>query len=135
MDGNVIAEILLPGNLADIFIYLIFFGSLLMVAFIPEKSASSQYMMFFVIFCALIDKVRQATDQIPIPGLDNDGFATMLLHICMFVFPLMAAGLIRGRGRNDKRGVPIGILIGLIGGLYAAGTIFEGTRGIFYGGI
>lgn len=133
MDGNVIAEILLPGNLADIFIYLIFFGSLLMLAFIPEKSGTSQYMMFFVLFLALIDKVRQATDQIPIPGLDNDGFATMLIHIGMFVIPLMAAGLIRGRGRNDKRGVPVGILIGMIGGLYAAGTIYEATRPMFYG--
>lgn len=90
--------------------------------------------MFFVLFLAIIDKVRQATTEIPVPGLDNDGFGTMLIHIGMFVFPLMAAGLIRGRGRNDKRGVPLGILIGLIAGLYAAGTIFEGTRGIFYGG-
>jgi len=134
MDGNIVAEILLPGNLADVFIYLIFFLSLIMVALIPEKSGTSQYMMFFVLFCALIDKVRQATDEIPVPGLDNDGFATMMLHICMFVFPLMAAGLIRGRGRKDKRGVPLGILIALIAGLYAAGTIFEGTRPIFYGG-
>jgi len=133
MDGNIIAEILLPGNLADIFIYLIFFGSLLMLVFIPEKSQQSSYLMFFVLFLALIDKVRQATDQIPIEGLENDGFATMLIHIGMFVFPFMAAGLIRGRGRKDKRGVPLGILIGLIAGLYAAGTIFEGTRGIFYG--
>ncbi len=132
MDGSIVAEILLPGNLADIFIYLIFFLSLLMIAFIPEKSTTSQYMMFFVIFLALMDKVRQATDDIPIEGLDNDGFATMMIHILMFIFPLMAAGLIRGRGRNDKRGVPIGILIGLIAGLYAAGTIFEATRGIFY---
>ncbi len=133
MDGDAIARILLPQNLADIFIYLIFFLSLLMTVFIPEKSQQSSYMMFFVLFLALIDKVRQATDDIPIEGLDNEGFATMLIHVMMFIFPLMAAGLIRGRGRNDKRGVPLGILIGLIAGLYAVGTIFEPTRPLFYG--
>jgi len=133
MDGELLKNILLPQNLADIFIYLIFFGSLLMLVFIPEKSQQSSYLMFFVLFLALIDKVRQATTQIPIPGLENDGFATMLMHVGMFIFPLMAAGLIRGRGRNDKRGVPIGLLIALIAGLYAVGTIFEGTRSLFYG--
>lgn len=132
MDGEVLANILLPQNFADIFIYLIFFLSLLMLFFIPEKSQQSMYLMFVVLFFALVDKIRQATTDLPIEGLDNAGFATLLIHVGMFVIPLMAAGLIRGRGRNDKRGVPIGILIGLIAGLYAVGTIFEGTRDIFY---
>jgi len=132
MDGSVIGNILLPQNMADIFIYLIFFLSLLMLALIPEKSQQSNYLMFFVIFLAVIDKIRQSTTQLPIPGLDNAGFATLLLHVGMFVFPLMAAGLIRGPGRNDKRGVPVGILIGLLAGLYAVGTIVESTRSIFY---
>lgn len=132
MDGEVIANILLPQNFADIFIYLIFFLSLLMLFFIPEKSQQANYIMFVVLFLAMVDKIRQATDQIPIEGLDNEGFATLLIHVGLFVLPLIAAGLIRGRGRNDKRGVPVGILIGLIGGLYAVGTIFEGTRDLFY---
>ena len=135
MNGNVIGEILLPQNMADIFIYLIFFLSLLMLALIPEKSQQSSYLMFLVIFLAVIDKIRQATNDLPIEGLDNAGFATLLVHVGMFVFPLIAAGLIRGPGRNDKRGVPVGILLGLIGGLYAVGTIFEGTRSIFYNNI
>ena len=130
MDGNVIANILLPQNIADIFIYFVFFMSLLMLFFIPEKSQQSTYLMFFVVFLAVIDKIRQATSEIPVEGLDNDGFATMLVHIGMFVLPLIAAGLIRGRGRKDKRGVPIGILIGLLAGLYAVGTILK-VHGIF----
>ncbi len=132
MDGNVIGNILLPQNIADIFIYLVFFLSLLMLALIPEKSQQSNYLMFFVLFLTVIDKIRQSTNDLPIPGLDNQGFATILVHVGMFVFPLMAAGLIRGAGRKDKRGVPVGILIGLIAGLYAVGTIFEGTQSIFY---
>ena len=133
MDGNIIANILLPHNLADIFIYLIFFGSLLMLFLIPEKSQLSQYLMFAVIFFAVIDKVRQAASgQIPIAGFDNDGFATMLIHIGMTIFPLMGAGLIRGPGRNDKRGVPVGILIGLFAGLYTVGTIYPDTQSLFY---
>jgi len=132
MDGSVISDILLPQNIADIFIYLVFFLSLLMLALIPEKSQQSNYLMFLVIFLTVIDKIRQSTNDLPIPGLDNTGFATILVHVGMLVFPLMAAGLIRGAGRNDKRGVPVGILIGLIAGLYAVGTIFEGTQSIFY---
>lgn len=132
MDGDVIAKILLPQNFADIFIYAIFFLSLLMLFFIPEKSQQSTYLMFLVLFLAMVDKIRQATNDLPIEGLDNAGFATLLIHVGMLVFPLMAAGLIRGRGRHDKRGVPVGILIGLIAGLYAVGTIYEGTRPIFY---
>ena len=106
--------------------------SVIMTALIPEKSQQSQYLMFFVVFLAVLDKIRQASTDLPIPGLENDGFATLLVHVGMFIFPLMAAGLIRGAGRKDKRGVPVGILIGLIGGLYAVGTIFEGTRELFY---
>lgn len=132
MDGSVIGDILLPHNIADIFIYLVFFLSLLMLALIPEKSQQSNYLMFFVIFLTVIDKIRQSTNDLPIEGLDNKGFATILVHVGMFVFPLMAAGLIRGAGRKDKRGVPVGILIGLLAGLYAVGTIFEGTQNIFY---
>jgi hypothetical protein len=135
MDGNVIGNILLPQNMADIFIYLIFFLSLLMLGLIPEKSQQSNYLMFFVIFLAVIDKIRQASTNLPVPGLDNDGFATLLLHVGLFIFPLIAAGLIRGTGRKDKRGVPVGLLIGLFGGLYAIGTIFEGTRDMFYNAI
>jgi hypothetical protein len=132
MDGSVISEILLPQNIADIFIYLLFFLSLVMLALIPEKSQQSNYIMFVVLFLAVLDKIRQSMTNRPFEGLENDGFATLLIHVGLFVFPLIAAGLIRGPGRNDKRGVPVGILMGLIGGLYAVGTIFEATRDIFY---
>ena len=46
----------------------------------------------------------------------------MLIHIGMFVFPLMGGALIRGRARNAKRGMPVAILAGVLGGLYAAGS-------------
>lgn len=131
MDGETLTRIVAPQSIADIFIYTIFFLSLLMLALIPDKNQLPTYLMTAVIFLCMIDKIRQATNQIPIAGLENDGFATLLIHIMLFVFPLMSAGLIRGTGRKDKRGMPVGILISLISGLYAVGSFLLVST--FYG--
>lgn len=130
MDADVFVRILAPNSVADIFIYVIFFLSLLMLALIPDKNQQPTALMTAVVFLAMIDKIRQATDQLPIEGLDNKGFATLLIHVMLFVFPWIAAALIRGRGRKDKRGMPVGLLIGLIAALYAVGSFLSPE--IFY---
>ena len=126
-----VVDILRPEGIWDIFIYIMFFMSLIMIVLIPEKNMQPTMLMYGVLLCAVIDKIRPSgyDPDFLMPGFDDKGFGTLLIHLVMFTFPLMAAGLIRGRGPKDKRGVPVGIMTGILGGVYAAGH-FLTTGGI-----
>ncbi len=118
-----VVEILRPDGIWDIFIYIMFFMSLIMIMLIPEKNMQPTMLMYGVLLCSIIDKIRPSGQDpnFVMPGFDDKGFGTLLIHLVMFTFPLMAAGLIRGRAQKDKRGIPVGIITGLLGGVYAAG--------------
>jgi hypothetical protein len=101
----------------DIFIYLVFFLALATLLFIPDKNLQPSLLMTVVVLATIVDKVRNAGD-LPVPGLDDRGFATLIIHIGMFTLPLLSAGLIRGRGKHDKRAIAPSILTGIIAGVY-----------------
>jgi len=122
-----------PDNLASIFIYLILILSLVAVALMPEKSVNSQYIMFAVVFFAIIDLLRGDGRNFPLPGFDNEGFATFLIHIGMFALPLIAGGMVRRTSRKGGAALPLCLLVGLIGGLYAIGSFI--TPPTFYNAI
>ncbi len=118
-----VLAIIIPDSIADLFIYIIFIMTVITLALVPEKNMIPTMLLTAVLFFCVVDLVRQANpDSIPIEGFDNTGFATMLIHVGMFVFPLMGGALIRGRARNAKRGLPVAIMAGVLGGLYAAGS-------------
>lgn len=129
-----ILNILRPDTLADYFIYGIFLLSLIATAVIPEKNDQASYLMFAVMFCAILDLLRQQGANFPIPGFDNQGFATFLIHVIMAIFPFIAAGAIRRRSRKQGAlAVPICLLLGLIGTLYAIGSFLVPQT--FYGAV
>jgi hypothetical protein len=126
-----IVAIIRPADVWDVFIYGIFFLSLISLAFIPDKNIQPTMLMSAVLLFALVDKVRKAAgaaQALPIEGLDNNGFATLLLHIGMFVFPMMSAGLLRVRGKQGQQARPLLILTGLVAGIYAVGFFLTFNR-------
>lgn len=126
-----ILAILRPDSLGEIIIYVIFFMALLMLFFTPEKNEQANYLTFGIMFCALIDLARGRTGgPIPIEGFDDTGFGTMLIHIYMAIIPFIIAGLVRIRGRKNRAVVPIALVLGVIGMLYAIGTFI--APGTFY---
>jgi hypothetical protein len=116
-----VLEIIKPSSIADIFLYIILIMSVLVLAVMPEKNETPQYLMFAVIFLTIIDLVRNAAPSgtFPIRGLDNNGFATYLIHIMMAIFPMIAGGMARKQGRKGGATLPLGVLTGLIAGVYA----------------
>lgn len=132
MDGDLgqqIVAILRPDSLSDIFIYAMFFLSLITTAIIPEKNVQAPYMMYGVLLFCIIDLLRgrdgsglssMGTFYVGGESIFSDtGLVTFTIHIGMFVFPMIAAGLIRQQGRKGGAAIPLSILIGLIGGMYA----------------
>lgn len=138
--GQQIITVLRPDSVADLFIYLIFFLSIVALATIPEKNVTSPYLMYIVLLCCVIDLLRGGGGQ-GIPALmnlriggesllENKGFLTFLIHIIMFTFPLVAGGMVRRQGRKGGLALPLCLLVGLIGGLYSIGSFMVPT--LFY---
>lgn len=124
-----VIQIIAPSDVWDWFIYGIFFLSLFTLAVIPEKNMQPTLFMTIMLFLALTDKIRKAAGaSIPIPGLENNGFATLMIHIAMFALPVMTAGLVRIRGRKGALSRPLAILTALIAGMYAVGFFFTFNR-------
>lgn len=127
--GQQVATLLRPDSLSDIFIYLVFFISLLAIFTIPEKNVQAPYMMYAVVLCCIVDLLRgrggeglSSVANFQVAGqniLSDTGLLTFIIHIIMFVFPLIAAGLTRRFGqRAGALAVPSCLLAGLFGGLY-----------------
>jgi hypothetical protein len=124
-----ILEIIKPSSIADIFIYIILIMSVIVLAVMPEKNEQPQYLMFAVIFLSIIDLVRNEAPSgtFPIPGLDDNGFATYLIHIMMAIFPMVAGGMARKQGRKGGATLPLGVLTGLIAGVYAVASFIRNS--------
>jgi len=123
LDVNQFISLIQPNSLGDVFIYILFFGALIASGIMPEgKNSQPIYLMFAVIFCCVVDLLRGSVASFPIPGFDNEGFGTFILHIMMGVFPFIAAGMARTEGRKGGLAVPVLILMGLIGTVYAFGS-------------
>jgi hypothetical protein len=118
-----IVDMLKPNSLADVFVYALFFVALGILFTMPEKNEFPMYLLFGLIFCCIIDFMRQQVidtgGRFPIPGSEPKGFFTFLLHIAMGMLPFITAGMIRRRGRKGAASIPLAILGGLIGCLYA----------------
>lgn len=116
-------QLVRPDSIGDVFIYTIFIGTIVNLSTMPDGNDFPQYLMFGVIFFCIIDLLRSAPG-FPIPGTDDEGFVTFIIHVGMFVFPWIAAGATRtrrGAGGVSKGGpsVIFAVLTGVIGALYS----------------
>lgn len=119
MEGVTIQEILRllgpnSGNpLWNIMLYAIFIFALLTMVSIPDKNMVSTLLMAGVLLAAVVAKLSISSSP---PILRKREFGMLIINIVMFVFPLLAAGLIRSRKKG--RAMLFGIITGLIGGGY-----------------
>ena len=133
--------ILRPDVLADYFIYFIFLLAVVQLLITPERNDQVVYSVFVIIICCVLDLLRQSDGSgIPITAevagirpFADEGFATFLMHVAMGVLPFINAGLIRRKDRTGKLAVPIALLAGMIGTVYAIGTFF--VPNILYTGV
>jgi len=115
-----IGEILRPSSLGDILIYAILILAFLTLMLTPEKNDRPNYILLLVIFVTVIDLLRGSTGNvIPVPGFDDEGFGTLIIHIIMGVAPLLAAGSIRAPQRKGRISIPLALITGIIGSIYA----------------
>jgi hypothetical protein len=94
---DLVTSILKPSSLADIFVYLIFFGALAVLFVMPEKNETPMYLLFGIIFCCILDFMRTRVDRFPIPGSEPNGFFTYNLQISMALITYKNARMIMRR--------------------------------------
>lgn len=126
--GQQIIAVLRPDSLGDFMVYGVFIMCIVMLAAIPEKNVLPPYLIYITMFACILDLLRGAggstipvLNQFQVGGenlLGNRGFLTFMLHIIMFVFPIIAGAMTRKHGRKGGFALPIGLVTGLIGGLY-----------------
>jgi hypothetical protein len=104
-----------PGLIWNILIYLIFFLGLATMFMQSDKQLTPTVMMALVAFSAVLDKLQILDNQVI---LQKD-FGTLLLHIIMFTFPLVVAGITKA---HKSRGPAI--FTGILGGLLFFGFWF-----------
>lgn len=117
-------EVVQPDSIGDIFIYIIFFMSFIALLPMPDGNDTATYLLLGVMLMCILDLLRQAGD-FPVAGSDNEGFFTFIIHIIMFVFLFITAGVVRSNTKQ-KAGpvIPIAILTALIAVMYAVSSFF-----------
>ena len=114
-----------PDSIGDVFIYIIFFLSLIALMPMPDGNDTAQYLLFGTMLLCILDLLRGDGSGFPIPGADNAGFFTFMIHILMFVFLFITAGVVRSNTKQ-KAGpvIPLVLLNGLIAVMYAVSAFF-----------
>lgn len=123
-----VAVILQPNGLGDFFIYTIFILMLIANSRLPDKKNDMpNYISLVVIVLCIVDKLRSAPGfELPVPGFDDEGFGTLIIHVGMAVLPFVAAGMVRlGGGKKGRIAPPLSIMAGFAGTLYAIGSFLS----------
>lgn len=112
-----------PGLIWNILLYLIFFLALATMFMQSDKQLLTTLMMAAVALSAVVDKLQFIATT---PVLGQRGFGTLLLHILIFTFPLVVAGITRA---HKSRGPAI--LTGILGGIVFFGywALVQRARG------
>lgn len=139
MEGLIqsILEVLRPSSIGDIIIYLIIIILFVTTIVLPDKNDQANFFLLAALFASFLDLLRGSDGQLfagtgaayfgggsGYLGFGDSGFATLLLHVVMAIGPFIAAGLMRIRTRRGRMAVPLSILAGIIGSLYALGAFF-----------
>jgi hypothetical protein len=99
----------------DIFLYAIFLMGIVVMFLIPDKQLLPSLLNFLVLGLAVVSKLLVGRG--PSYVLSPTDFPVFVLHVGMFVIPLIIAGMLRDRRGLPKATFPA-ILMGLMGGGY-----------------
>ncbi|MBW4436309.1 MAG: hypothetical protein KME04_04195 [Pleurocapsa minor GSE-CHR-MK-17-07R] len=113
---NDILALLGPGTgdaIWNIFLYTIFVLSLLALFLMPDKNLLATLLVGAILLAVVIAKLSLSARP---PLLRNTDFGMFVLNIIPFVFPMLAAGIIRAK-KKAKVVIPL-VLTALVGAVY-----------------
>ena len=109
-----------PNSIGDIFIYSIFLLGFITLLPMPDGNDPAQYLTFGVILMCILDLLRGDGTNFPIAGADDRGFFTFMIHVLMFVFAFITAGVVRRNTKQKAGATPaLAVINGLIAVMYA----------------
>lgn len=115
INWNEIVRLISPGEGQDflwsIFLYLCFFFTLITLFLIPDKNLLATLLTAGTLLFILVAKISLAA---PDPIFERKEFGMLIINIWIGVIPLIVAGMIRTRKRNNPA-LPMSIIAGLIG--------------------
>ncbi|MBE0689480.1 MAG: hypothetical protein IH587_05090 [Anaerolineae bacterium] len=100
----------------SIFQYVIFVLAFLALILMPDKNLPSTLLIAFVLMAVIIAKLAVAGASI-LPFFQARALGILFLNSTTSLFPFLVAGMTRTRKRSNPV-VPIGIILGIIGGIY-----------------
>ncbi|MCA9903186.1 MAG: hypothetical protein KC547_04960 [Anaerolineae bacterium] len=100
----------------SLFQYIIFILAFAALILMPDKNLPSTLLIAFVLMATIIAKLAVAGASIS-PFFQARALGILFLNATTALFPFLVAGMTRTRKRSNPV-VPIGILLGIIGGVY-----------------
>jgi uncharacterized MnhB-related membrane protein len=97
----------------NILLYIIFFCALVAMLAMPDKNLLPTLLIAGVMFAAVVAKLSTSANP---PILESAEFGMLIINVIMFVFPLLAAGLLRAKKKS--RVVIPAILCAVFGFVY-----------------
>ncbi len=92
----------------SIFLYLIFFFSLITLFNVPNKNMLPTVLVATTLLFAIVAKLSVSTPNVPgsKPVIGKKDFGMFVINVGMVVFPLIAVGMTRVSTRTSKRSNP-----------------------------
>lgn len=110
-------ETLKPTTIADFMAYIIFFLALITTMTLPDDNAQSTNLLYGTMLGAIFEMTvgqEWATFSAPL----EQALPAFIVRIALFLFPFIAAGSVRVKGKKGRYGLPLSVVIGIIGLLY-----------------
>lgn len=117
---NVFLQTMRPDTLGDILVYLVFFIALITTFMLADGNDLAGNLLYATIVLALFNVTVG-------PEWYNDSdivraFPAFVARVAMFLLPFIAAGAARSKKNKGKMALPLSILAGVIGLVYAIGA-------------
>ena len=109
-----------PDTLGDILIYLVFFISLLTTFMLADGNNLAGNLLYATIVLALFN-VTVGPQWYRNPDITY-AFPAFVARVAMFLLPFIAAGAARSKKKKGKAALPLAVLAGVIGLVYAVGA-------------
>lgn len=114
-------QTLRPDSLADIVCYIIFLLALITSMLLPDDNAQSTNLLYGTMLLAIFEITVGQTWAVRSAPLEQ-AFPAYIGRVCLFLLPFIAAGSVRVKGKKGRAGMPLAIVIGILGLLYFIGS-------------
>lgn len=100
----------------SIFLYIIFFFALFTLFTMPDKNMVPTLLIATVLLCAVVAKISLASND---PIFEQREFGMMIINIATGVLPFIVAGMVRRGKTRQVTAIPLAIITGIAGSVYA----------------